>query len=112
MESAISRLLKTYENGKLSRRQLVQGLAVLAASSGTVSAAGFQGNGINHVSLYVNDLQRSTDFYQRVFGCSVNKRDGNNQLGFGKGFLVLRPGKPAGKADHIEIGADNFKKKV
>ena len=110
MTSAISRLLKTYENGKLSRRQLVQGLAVLAASSGTVSAAGFQGNGINHVSLYVNDLQRSTDFYQRVFGCSVNKRDGNNQLVFGKGFLVLRPGKPPGKVDHIAIGVDNFNK--
>jgi len=110
MTSAISRLLKTYENGKLSRRQLVQGLAVLAASSGTVAAAGFQGNGINHVSLYVNDLQRSTDFYQRVFGCSVNKRDGNNQLVFGKGFLVLRPGKPPGKVDHIAIGVDNFNK--
>jgi catechol 2,3-dioxygenase-like lactoylglutathione lyase family enzyme len=73
-----------------------------------VSAAGFQGNGINHVSLYVSDLQRSTDFYQRVFGCSVNKRDGNNQLAFGKGILVLRPGKPPGKVDHIAIGVDNF----
>src|SRR5229473_1091787 len=112
MKSTISRLLKTYENGKLSRRELVQGLAVLAAGSGTVSAAGFQGNSINHVSLYVGDLQRSTDFYQRVFGCSVNKRDGNNQLTFGKGFLVLRPGKPPGKVDHIAIGVDNFNKEA
>jgi catechol 2,3-dioxygenase-like lactoylglutathione lyase family enzyme len=110
MKSAISRLLKTYENGKLSRRDLVQGLALLAASSGTMSAAGFQGNSINHVSLFVSDLQRSTDFYQRVFGCPVNKRDGNNQLTFGKGFLVLRPGKPPGKVDHLAIGIDKFNK--
>ena len=110
MKSTISKLLATYENGKLSRRDLVQGLALLAAGSGTMSAAGFQGNSINHVSLYVSDLQRSTDFYQRVFGCSVNKRDGNNQLAFGKGFLVLRPGKPPGKVDHFAIGVDNFKK--
>ena len=110
MKDTISRLLKTYENGKLSRRDLVQGLALLAASSEAVSAAGFQGNSINHVSLYVNDLQRSSDFYQRVFGCTVNKRDGNNQLMFGKNFLVLRPGKPPGKVDHIAIGVDNFKK--
>jgi glyoxylase I family protein len=110
MKDTISRLLKTYENGKLSRRDLVQGLALLAASSGAASAAGFQGNSINHVSLYVNDLQRSSDFYQRVFGCTVNKRDGNNQLMFGKNFLVLRPGKPPGKVDHIAIGVDNFKK--
>ena len=110
MKDTISRLLKTYENGKLSRRDLVQGLALLAASSEAASAAGFQGNSINHVSLYVNDLQRSSDFYQRVFGCTVNKRDGNNQLMFGKNFLVLRPGKPPGKVDHIAIGVDNFKK--
>jgi catechol 2,3-dioxygenase-like lactoylglutathione lyase family enzyme len=110
MKDTISRLLKTYENGKLSRRDLVQGLALLAASSGAASAAGFQGNSINHVSLYVNNLQRSTDFYQRVFGCTVNKRDGNNQLMFGKSFLVLRPDKPPGKVDHIAIGVDNFKK--
>src|SRR5579862_2468586 len=97
MKSTISKLLKTYENGKLSRRDLVQGLALLTAGAGAASAAGFQGGVINHVSLYVGDLQRSTDFYQRVFGCPVKKRDGNNQLMFGKGFLVLRPGKPPGK---------------
>ena len=110
MKSTISKLLETYENGKLSRRDLVQGLALLAASSGTMSAAGFQGNSINHVSLYVSDLQRSSDFYQRVLGCTVNKRDGNNQVMFGKSFLVLRPGKPAGKVDHLAVGVDNFNK--
>ena len=110
MESTISRLLAAYENRKMSRRELVQGLALLAACSGTASAAGFQGNSINHISLYVSNLQRSTDFYQRVFGCAVNKRDGNNQLMFGKNFLVLRPGNPPSKVDHIAIGVDNFKK--
>ena len=110
MNSTISKLLATYETGKLSRRDLVQGLALLAASSGAASAAGFQGNSINHVSLFVGNLQRSTDFYQRVFGCTVNKRDGNNQLMFGKNFLVLRPGNPPSKVDHIAIGVDNFKK--
>ena len=110
MKSTISKLLEAYENGKMSRRDLVQGLAVLAASSTTASAAGFQGNSVNHISLFVSNLQRSTDFYQRVFGCSVNKRDGNNQLIFGKNFLVLRSGNPAAKVDHFAIGVDNFSK--
>src|ERR1700681_1874298 len=110
MKSTISKLLTAYENGKMSRRDLVQGLAVLAASSGTASAAGFQGNSINHVSLFVGNLQRSTDFYQRAFGCTVNKRDGNNQLMFGKNFLVLRPSNPPSKVDHFAIGVDNFNK--
>ena len=110
MNSTISKLLATYENGKLSRRDLVQGLALLAVGSGTMSAAGFQGKSINHVSLYVSDVQKSSDFYQRVLGCTVNKREGSNQLMFGKDFLVLRTGKPAGKVDHIAIGIENFTK--
>ena len=110
MEGTISKLLEAYEKGKMSRRQVIQGLALLAAGSTTVEAAGFQGNSINHISLQVSNLQRSTDFYQKVFACQVNKRDGNNQLMFGKNFLVLRPGNPPGKVDHIAIGVDNFKK--
>jgi catechol 2,3-dioxygenase-like lactoylglutathione lyase family enzyme len=110
MKGTISKLLEAYENGKMSRRDLVQGLALLAAGAGTASAAGFQGNSVNHISLYVSNLQRSTDFYQKVFGCTVNKREGNNQLVFGKNFLVLRPGNPAAKVDHFAIGVDNFKK--
>jgi catechol 2,3-dioxygenase-like lactoylglutathione lyase family enzyme len=110
MKSTISRLLEAYEKGKMSRRQLVQGLALLAAGSSAAQAAGFQGNSVNHISLQVSNLQRSTDFYQRVFGCPVNKRDGNNQLVFGKNFLVLREGKPAAKVDHFAIGVDNFNK--
>src|SRR5215475_7062141 len=110
MINTISQLLETYEKGKISRRRLVQGLALLAAGSSAAEAAGFQGSSVNHISLQVSNLQRSTDFYQRVFGCTVNKRDGNNQLMFGKDFLVLREGKPAAKVDHFAIGVDNFKK--
>src|SRR5260370_693305 len=108
MEHTIYRLLIRYETGKLGRRDLVRGLALLAAGSGAASAAGFQGSTINHVSLYVSDLQRSTEFYQRVLQCSVTKREGNNALGMAKGRLVLRPGNPPGKVDHIAIGIDKF----
>jgi catechol 2,3-dioxygenase-like lactoylglutathione lyase family enzyme len=110
MKSTISKLLTAYETGKMSRRNLVQGLAMLAAGSATAAAAGFQGNSINHVSLFVSNLERSTDFYQRAFGCTVNKRDGNNQLMFGKNFLVLRPCTPPAKVDHFSIGVDKFQK--
>jgi catechol 2,3-dioxygenase-like lactoylglutathione lyase family enzyme len=110
MKDTISKLLEAYEKGRMSRRRLLQGLAMLAAGSAAAEAAGFQGNSINHISLQVSNLQRSTDYYQKVFGCTVNKRDGNNQLMFGKNFLVLRPGNPPAKVDHFAIGVDNFKK--
>jgi len=109
MESAISRLLKTYEDGKLTRRGLVQGLALLAAGTTPLRAAGFQGNGVNHVSLQVRDLQRSTEYYQRMLGATVQKREGNNALTIGKSRIVLRPGNPPGRVDHFAIGIDNFK---
>ena len=110
MKSTISTMLEAYEKGKMSRRTLIQGLALLAAGSTAAEAAGFQGGSINHISLQVGNLQRATDFYQRVFDCKVNKREGNNQLMFGKNFLVLRPAKPAAKVDHFAIGVDNFNK--
>jgi len=110
MKTTISQLLATYESGKLSRRALVQGLALLAAGSKTISAAGFQANSINHVELYVSDVQRSSDFYRQVLGCTVNQREDNNQVMLGKNYLVLRAAKPAGKVDHIAIGVENFNK--
>ena len=110
MKLAISNLLKSYEERNLSRRQLVEGLALLAVATETASAAGFQGSSIHHLSLQVGNLQKSTDWYQKTFNCTVNKRDGNNQLVFGKQGIVLREGKPAGRIDHIAIGVDNFNK--
>jgi catechol 2,3-dioxygenase-like lactoylglutathione lyase family enzyme len=108
MEIAISKLVKSYEDGKLSRRDLVRGLALLAAGSGAAQTAGFQSSTIDHVSVYVSDLRRSTEFYQRVFGGAVQIREGNNVVTAGKSRIVLRPGKPPGRVDHFALGVENF----
>ncbi len=75
MEPIISDLVSRFEKGTLSRRELVQGLAMLAAS-GTGAAAAqqeidFKTADIDHVSIQVADLQRSVEFYQKMFGFSV-----------------------------------------
>ncbi len=83
METIINRLLQRFENGSLSRRQLIQGLAMLAtAGSAPLQAQtrGFQGGFISHVSLSVSDLQRSTEFYQKVFGLVVLSQDKPNEI--------------------------------
>ena len=111
MEHTISRLLKAYESGKMQRRDLVKGLTLLAAGAGSASAAGFQSNGINHVSLQVSDLQRSSEFYQRVLVVPAENRPaGAVTLKVGKSHIVLRPGTPAGKVDHFAVGVDHFNK--
>src|SRR5437667_9923248 len=73
MKEIIASLLESYERGKVSRRQLIQGLAAIAASAHTVPAFGspFQGVGLNHIAIGVTNVQRSRDFYQTHLGTPV-----------------------------------------
>ena len=112
MENIISNLLGRYERGTLTRRELIQGLAMLAVASGTVLAAdtGFAATSINHVSIQVSDIKRSAEFYMRAFG--LPKRKAGNpdavRLGVGPSHLTLRQEKPSGNVDHFCLGIDKF----
>jgi|SRR5262245_58402364 len=77
MEKLINNLIAHYEKGGMSRRELVGALAVLAVGTQSASAAGFESNTINHVSITVSDLKRSVDWYQRTFGLSLMRQDTN-----------------------------------
>jgi glyoxylase I family protein len=114
MESIISDLVNSFEKGSLSRRELVCGLAMLAAG-GTAAAAqediDFKGADIDHVSIHVADLQRSVDFYQKMFSFSVVSQDqpgGIIRLGNTKVLVSVNRGSPAGIVDHFAIGIPRF----
>jgi len=114
METIISNLLTRFEKGSLSRRDLVQGLAMLAAG-GTAAAAqediDFKTADIDHVSIHVADLQRSVDFYQKMFGFTVVSQDqpgGIIRLGNTKVLVSVNNGGPAGIIDHFAIGIPRF----
>ena len=63
MKNIIAGLLGRYENGKLSRRELIAGLAMLAAAGTKAEAAALNGGiNIEHVSVQVSDLNRSQEF--------------------------------------------------
>jgi len=63
MESTISGLLTRYENGKLTRRDLIKGLALLAAgtTASSAAAAGPRGITLSHIALQVSDMKRSRE---------------------------------------------------
>jgi catechol 2,3-dioxygenase-like lactoylglutathione lyase family enzyme len=114
LEAIISNLVARFEKGSLSRRELVQGLALLAASGSATAAeaaaqpeADFKAATIDHVSIHVADLQRSTAFYQKMFGFTVVSRDdpgGIVRLGNNKVLVSINTGKPAGVLDHFSLG--------
>jgi catechol 2,3-dioxygenase-like lactoylglutathione lyase family enzyme len=121
METIMSDLLTRFENGSLTRRELIQGMAMIAAVSRASSAVPTQasvikGVRIDHVSIQVNDLPRSVDFYEKVFGFSVVSEDKPNEIirlgtaGTTKTIVSLHHKKPTAVVDHFAIGLESFNK--
>ena len=115
MEAVISNLLNRFERGALTRRELIQGLAMLTAAGGASAAplqdTGLKGVKIDHVSIQVTDLPRSIAFYQKMFGLSVMSEDKPNEivrLGAGKVLVSLHHKSPTAVVDHFAIGVENF----
>ena len=66
---------------------------------------------MNHVSLSVNDVQRSADFYQQVLGMNVISRPANGGINMGLGkesFLGLYNLPNPGGMHHLCIGVDDY----
>lgn len=118
METIISDLVSRFETGALSRRGLIQGLAMLMAGGGAAAVAQAQaepaalkGVKIDHISIQVSDLPRSVEFYNKVFGLkalSVDKPNEIARLGSEKIIVSLHHKAPYGIVDHFAIGVENF----
>ena len=121
MEAIISDLVARFEKGQLSRRHFVGTLAALAASGAATAAPAaqeeldFKTAIIDHVSIQVADIQRSAEFYQKMFGFQVISEDkplGILRLGTTKTLVSLNTQRPAGIADHFAIGVPRFTKEA
>ena len=116
METIISDLVKRFEKGKVSRRELIGSLTMLAAAGGAASVAEaqeapFQSTRIDHISIQVTDLPRSIDFYEKVFGLSVVNEDTDNEIvrmGTTSILVSLHRKPPTGIVDHFAIAIDEF----
>jgi len=118
METTISNLVTRFEKGALTRRELVQGLTMLAAAGGAAvdaqaQGAAIKGVKIDHISIQVSDLPRSVAFYQKMFGFTIVSEDKPNEivrLGVGKPVVSLHHKSPTGLVDHFAIGVESFNK--
>ena len=112
MEHIIAKLLQNFEEGKMTRRQLIQSLALAAtaaSATGAVPAAAadkyvVKTTYLNHVGYQVADYRKSRDWYADLFGMKVALDDGKKaNLAVGESLLIFHnrqsPSTPI--IDHI-----------
>ena len=120
MENLIAKLLGDFEAGKLSRRQLIQTLALCAtapaaaaaaaartpAGSATAAAAStpapWKTVYLDHISYAVTDYKKSAAFYSNLMGWTIRNDNGTNQatldIGNVGGIIIRNARRPEGAA--------------
>ena len=110
MEHMIAKLLRDFEGGLMTRRQLIQSLALAATAASAVSAAAqapapvqtpphgsaFKTVELDHISYGVADYRKTRDFYADLMGMEVTNDDGRAscQLHFANSILLARNRRP------------------
>jgi catechol 2,3-dioxygenase-like lactoylglutathione lyase family enzyme len=117
MEYLIAKLLEDFECGELTRRQLIQSLALAATAAGVAGAGaalpaaaqgkGFRAVAVNHISYQVADYAKTRDFYADLLGLKVVEDTGTQChmiLNDSNTFLIPR-NAPSGvvppRVDHV-----------
>lgn len=112
----ISMLITSYENGTLTRRHLLQALALMVAPA-TASVQATVGNvmkarTLHHVNIRVSDLARSEAFYRRLLGLPASHRViGPDNHGFdlpNGSLIILEKSDSPGRIDHFCVGVEGF----
>src|SRR6266508_5537642 len=116
MEGIIAGLLKDFEDGKMTRRQLIQSLALAAVAAAPGASALAQTAAqakppipqafapapwktvwLDHISYAVSDYRRSTAFYRDLMGWEIKKDNGTNQCSMkigNIGGIIIRNSRP------------------
>ena len=97
----IDDIVNQYDRGLLTRRQLVQGLLLVAAPSvlqAPRTGPALRARSLDHVAIVVSDLARSQDFYEKLFGNVMPTRPDGMQLQL-----------PFGMRSHLNLNADGGK---
>jgi catechol 2,3-dioxygenase-like lactoylglutathione lyase family enzyme len=111
-------MLGRFERGALSRRQLIQGLSLLAAAATPAAAlaqdGGVKATAVNHLGIVVSNLPRSVAFYQKMLGLTVVSEEPASKiarLGQKATLISLREATPVG-VDHYALSIDGFDRDV
>jgi catechol 2,3-dioxygenase-like lactoylglutathione lyase family enzyme len=108
MEIVIANLLRQFENGKMTRRQLIQSLAMVAAAAPAAAQqtakpappippafepTGWKTVSLDHISFAVSDYRKSAAFYRDLMGWTIRNDNGTSQASLdinGLGGIIIR----------------------
>lgn len=124
MEGIIAGLLKQFEDGKMTRRQLIQSLALAAAAAAPAASVTAQSGPaaapaastpapwktvwLDHISYAVADYKKSAAFYRDLMGWEIRNDNGTNQaslnIGNVGGIIIRNRREPAANAQPSQSG--------
>lgn len=119
LESRIEAELGAFEEGKISRRELVARLGAAAAAAwaapaiakaqGGESKPTFTSADLNHIALRVTDLDRSREFYAKHLGLELSSQSRSSVFMNcrDENFLAMFKSETPG-LDHYCFGIDEF----
>jgi catechol 2,3-dioxygenase-like lactoylglutathione lyase family enzyme len=110
MQQIIENMVREFERGRVTRRQLAASLAALVAGAQAApKPSGLRAVSLNHVTVRVPDVQKTSQFYQEFFGMPLKQHSATTHiLGCGKSFFgIEQKGTPA-ELDHFDFGIAGF----
>ncbi len=111
MIRTIETMLNDFERGAVTRRQLALALAALVSSGQAAPKdTGLKAVSLNHVTVRVPDLHRTSQFYQEFFGMPLKQQSAKiHILGVGSSFFGIEQGDgPTAAVDHYDFGIAGF----
>ena len=110
MIQTIEMMLRSFERGTLTRRQLAVSLAALVTSQAAPKEPGIRAVSINHVTVRVPDLHRTSKFYQEFFEMPLKQQSAKiHILGVGDSFFGIEQGdNQTATVDHFDFGIAGF----
>ncbi len=98
MHNELDKMIGAFEQGKLTRRQLISRLGALVAGvagstrlmAAEQQVSTFEAVGLNHIALNVSNIPRAREFYKQHLGLKVLRQSPSNCfLGCGDHFVAL-----------------------
>jgi catechol 2,3-dioxygenase-like lactoylglutathione lyase family enzyme len=110
MQTIIDKLIGDFERGLLNRRQLALSLTTLVTGAGSASGKPeLQAVSLNHVTVKVPNVQRTSKFYQELFGMPLRQHSQTTHiLGVGNSFFGIEQKNGGPALDHYDFGIAGF----